>query len=44
VQWLLLTAGDFAAGTFNTMAVGWAGKEAHETARIKFERLILNLL
>ena len=23
VQWLLLTAGDFAAGTFNTMAVGW---------------------
>ena len=22
-QWLLLTAGDFAAGAFNTMAVGW---------------------
>jgi len=22
-QWMLLTAGDFAAGDFNTMAVGW---------------------
>jgi len=22
-QWMLLTAGDFAAGKFNTMAVGW---------------------
>jgi len=24
-QWLLLTAGDFASGRFNTMAIGWGG-------------------
>lgn len=24
-QWILLTAGDFASGKFNTMAIGWGG-------------------
>ncbi len=24
-RWILLTAGDFAAGKFNTMAIGWGG-------------------
>jgi len=24
-HWILLTAGDFAAGEFNTMAIGWGG-------------------
>jgi flavin reductase (DIM6/NTAB) family NADH-FMN oxidoreductase RutF len=24
-HWILLTAGDFAAGRFNTMAIGWGG-------------------